>query len=272
MRSSRSSQRARTQARSGRARARSLAAARRHATSRSRRRSARLRALCELCDAPAGPRPADGRRSPLRSRREARPARARADASRGRRLRSSSAAADLPPSIDPAALMEAWEDAAETALASARRSSRSSCAPPSRASGRARRSAAKLSASSAARGRRPPPPAAGDDERCSASCSQRRPMRARRGPRAESDALRADRGAALDAAESDASLRALFRRRARAGAGLRQLFRVWGCTLLSLGNCFPAQRDSDRPAGDRRSGPVPPGVRGQRAAALRRPR
>jgi hypothetical protein len=46
---------------------------------------------------------------------------------------------------------------------------------------------------------------------------------------------------ALWAAEERASLRYLFRSKRKSTALVRQLFPVWGCTLLSMGNVFPPE-------------------------------
>ena len=47
--------------------------------------------------------------------------------------------------------------------------------------------------------------------------------------------------AALAAVRGEASLRALWNDDAETFQELQRLFGVWGCTLLSLGNCFPAK-------------------------------
>ncbi len=51
-------------------------------------------------------------------------------------------------------------------------------------------------------------------------------------------------GAALRAVEQERSLRSLFRNDADSARWLCRLFNLWGSTLLSLGNCFPADSGS----------------------------
>ncbi len=50
--------------------------------------------------------------------------------------------------------------------------------------------------------------------------------------------------AALSVVKAERSLRPLFRSDPKSAALLRRLFCIWGSTLLSLGNCFPAEAGS----------------------------
>jgi RecA/RadA recombinase len=61
---------------------------------------------------------------------------------------------------------------------------------------------------------------------------------------AEAEELGRALGTAFAAVKNERSLRRLWKDGAREYKRLRQLFPVWGCTLLSLGNCVPADPDA----------------------------
>jgi hypothetical protein len=147
----------------------------------------------------------------------------------------------LPPSIEPSALMDVWAEAAESARETLdglheQLEQASKAAAERGLVERVKRELAALDLDSNA-----PPPAAPDEE------SQRELFRAAVAVRnawaaVESEALFDTVTAAYAAASGERSLRTLWDR--GHWRNLRRLFGTWGCTLLSLGNCFPPQRDA----------------------------
>jgi hypothetical protein len=144
---------------------------------------------------------------------------------------------------------EAWEEAAETALSAVsdveQALSRLRAKP--RDTHRARRAAleAELDALQSASAQPPPAPepAARERQHCLHRELFESAVRARGAwasvfHRELLDAL----AEAIQAARAARSFRALMRRSGPAARWLRQLFPAWGCTLLSLGNVFPAEQ------------------------------
>jgi hypothetical protein len=146
----------------------------------------------------------------------------------------------LPPSVDPAVLLEAWEDASQAALAKVEELQLQLAQALGYARTRQRaehleRQLAKLPEA------REVPHRVEDDalQRAVFECAAavREAWAA-----AESEVLCASVERALSAVRSEYSLRALWSGDASDDwRQLRQLFGIWGCTLLSLGNCFPAR-------------------------------
>ena len=202
---------------------------------------ARLCTLCELCDAPAGLAQLTAVDRHYRSMaRRVLPALSDAIAAAGVAL-DLGLPPDLPPSTDPGVLMEAWADAAETARERIEQLTQQlrATVEGERLRGRMLQVERELAAQGPEAAE---PPAAGADDALRRELFEAAATARAAWAAAESDALAPIVRAALDAARSDASLRALFGDE-RGFRGLRQLFPLWGCTLLSLGNCFPAQRD-----------------------------
>jgi hypothetical protein len=150
---------------------------------------------------------------------------------------------DLPASTDPRVLMEAWEVAADAALAQVETLLRDveTAAADAWRSERARTLRKELAAL---------PPAttesAPDASDATLACALFAAAVAVREAwaAAHGDELCKLLDAAVHAARNDHSLRALWSDEPQRWLLLRQLFGIWGCTLLSLGNCFPAQRDA----------------------------
>jgi hypothetical protein len=147
---------------------------------------------------------------------------------------------NLPPSIEPAELMAVWADATAGALAALdtlqQRVDRAATAQREvDRLGRLQRELNELGDA------REEPPLHLDDathrELFEAAVAVRSAWAA-----AESDTLFEVVTAAFAAASSERSLRTLWDR--GHWRGLRQLFGVWGCTLLSIGNCFPPERNA----------------------------
>ncbi|RYZ04575.1 MAG: hypothetical protein EOO73_23350 [Myxococcales bacterium] len=203
----------------------------------------RLRALSQLCEAEAAP-------SSLRSveqhyqRTSKRQLRAVQEA-----LQSESLSLELPlPPAEasrrtPEQAMEAWEEAAEVAISRVTelRVALHQAANQTTRAERARQLGAQLEALG------PEPtstPEVGDHEQLSRELLE--------AAVAAREAWASDRAAELSAAvavalrtvEQERSLRPLFRNEPDAARLLCRLFRIWGSTLLSLGNCFPNELGS----------------------------
>jgi hypothetical protein len=138
----------------------------------------------------------------------------------------------LPPlatPLDVAALMEAWEDGAETFLAQLAKLAEDVAASLERE---------KVRAALAALGDVAPEPR--DDALCRALFEAALAVR-ESWAKVHADALRNAVERAAQLAEEERSLRALFRDAPAQATLLCQLFGVWGSTLLSLGNCLPSE-------------------------------
>jgi hypothetical protein len=201
----------------------------------------RIQALCELCEAAPGlPQLTAIDRHYRSTEKKVLPA--LHDALLGARI---SLELDLPPvlppSIQPSELMEVWAEAAESArevldglYEQLEQASRA--AAERGLVERVKRELAALDLDAST------PLAAEPDEE-----SQRELFRAAVAVRnawaaVESEALFDSVTAAHAAASGERSLRSLWDR--GHWRNLRRLFGTWGCTLLSLGNCFPPQRDA----------------------------
>ncbi len=150
----------------------------------------------------------------------------------------------LPPALTARAnveqQLEAWEDAAELGL-SRLVELRERLVRAASSAERARR-AASLNAELAALG---PPPAAIEAEVEVPEPLARelfaRAVAAREAwAQAHAEELAVALSTAVRSVEQERSLRPLFRGEPEAARALCRLFAVWGSTLLSLGNCFPA--------------------------------
>jgi RecA/RadA recombinase len=150
---------------------------------------------------------------------------------------------DLPASTDPAVLMEAWEVAADAALAEVEALTRR---VETAASEAFRRERARSLRQQLAALEPTPPDSAPDVTDAELACALFDAAVAAREAwaAAHGDELCRLLDAAIHAARNDHSLRALWSDEPQQWQLLRQLFGIWGCTLLSLGNCFPAQRDA----------------------------
>jgi RecA/RadA recombinase len=208
----------------------------------------RLQGLCALCAAPPSVRQLSAiARHHRKSARRAYPALEDAITTAGLSLELG-LPPDLPASVDPAQLMEAWEVAAEAALArlEALRVSLDRGGEDARRRARAatlRRRLNELGAQDEGDERDAPAMPGAEGEALQhalfeAAVAVREAWAASQAP-----ALCASVALALDAARDERSLRPVWSRDEQAYRQLRQLFGLWGCTLLSLGNCFPAQRD-----------------------------
>jgi hypothetical protein len=202
----------------------------------------RVKALCELCEATPGIAQLSAVDRHFRSsEKKVLPALADALASAGLSL-DLGLPPNLPPSIEPAELMDVWAEAADTAYAELEalqeRVDLASKAEAERGRiDRLRRELNALGPSVTA----PLPSAPADDQ------AQRALFEAAVAVRdawaaVESESLFEAVTVAFAAASGERSLRTVWDR--GHWRSLRQLFGVWGCTLLSLGNCFPAQRDA----------------------------
>ncbi len=150
----------------------------------------------------------------------------------------------LPPSHDPAVLMEAWEVAADEALArlDAVREHLERSAGLARVRERAEQVRKQLALLGSGEREIPAEPEGAEAlQRAlfAAAVAVREAWAAE-----QAEVLLPAVRSALDAVQSDASLRALWNDESRAWHSLCQLFGLWGCTLLSLGNCFPAQHEA----------------------------
>jgi AAA domain len=201
----------------------------------------RIQALCELCDATPGLAQLSAIDRHYRSsEKKVLPALHDALVNAGVSLRLELPPV-LPPSIEPAKLMAVWAEAAETAREALdglheQLEQASKAAAERGIVERVKRELASLELSPNA-----PPPAEADE------AEQRQLFRAAVAVRnawaaVESDALFETVTAAYAAASGERSLRSLWDR--GHWRNLRRLFGTWGCTLLSLGNCFPPQRDA----------------------------
>ena len=151
----------------------------------------------------------------------------------------------LPPlaaPLDVSALMETWEEGAESFLAQLA-DLRERVAPVLVGAvgvEKARQLRAELDALGAAPDA--PPPAGGHDalssELFAAALSVREAW-----ARTHASALQDAVAAALEAAERELSLRPFFRSEPERAKLFCRLFCVWGSTLLSLGNCLPPEPD-----------------------------
>lgn len=202
----------------------------------------RVKALCELCEAAPGIAQLSAVYRHFRSsEKRVFPALAEALASTGLSLELG-LPPDLPPSIEPATLMDAWGEAADVAFAELEelhdRVERAAKAESERVhSERLRRELVALGVAGA--GSLPDAPAddAAQQALFEAAVAVRNGWAA-----VESETLFEAVTAAFAAASGERSLRTVWDR--GHWRSLRQLFGLWGCTLLSLGNCFPAQRDA----------------------------
>jgi len=149
---------------------------------------------------------------------------------------------DLPASVDPAVLMEAWETAAENALvrveALERRLERATADRHKR--DRTRSLQRQLDALGPED--RALPRVAEDNQLQRALFEAAVALRAAWAA-ANSDELSKLVASTLAAVRNEYSLRSIWSDDSKRWQMLCQLFGVWGCTLLSMGNCFPAQRD-----------------------------
>ncbi|HET6331880.1 MAG TPA: AAA domain-containing protein [Polyangiales bacterium] len=202
----------------------------------------RVKALCELCEATPGIAQLSAVDRHFRSsEKKVLPALAEALASAGLSL-DLGLPPNLPPSIEPAALMDVWAEAADTAFgeleALQERVDRASKAESERGNiERLRRELNALGPLETAAPPNPPIDDAAQQALFEAAVAVRDAWAA-----AESETLYEAVTVAFAAASGERSLRTVWDR--GHWRSLRQLFGVWGCTLLSLGNCFPAQRDA----------------------------
>jgi RecA/RadA recombinase len=150
---------------------------------------------------------------------------------------------DLPPSIKPDALMEVWGAAAETALArvEALQQRLAGAAEDARLRERERLLRQRLSALG------PDAEQPADSDNAPAAL-QAALFTAAVGAREAWAALHSDElselvASAIDAARNVCSLRPIWSDDPARWQHLCQLFGIWGCTLLSMGNCFPAEHD-----------------------------
>lgn len=151
----------------------------------------------------------------------------------------------LPPklvaSADVEKQLEAWEDATELGL-SRLRELREALVRGAAGAERAER-AARLRAELAALGAPPnagAPPEAPVAEPLSRELFARAVSAREAWARAHAEPLVTALSAAVRTVEQERSLRPLFRNEPEAAGALFRLFAIWGSTLLSLGNCFPA--------------------------------
>ena len=203
---------------------------------------ARLQALAELCDGAASVAQLSAvdrhyRRSAKRELRELQTA-----------IRAARLTLDLelppplPPSLDPKVLLDAWAEAVQTALARIDEL----LVKLVRALGDAR---LRKRSEALERQLNELPAAAELPVRQDDLDLQRALFEAALEVRAawaavESETLGRVVARALAACRADASLRSLWSEDPQDWAQLRRLFGLWGCTLLSLGNCFPARSDT----------------------------
>lgn len=150
----------------------------------------------------------------------------------------------LPPSADPKVLLEAWEEAAAAALAHVedlqlRLARALGHARTRERVGLVQRQLAALPADSDASETPRPDTDALEGSLFEAAVRVREAWAA-----LESDALSGLVQRALSLARTEYSLRSLWSDEPEDWTQLRRLFGVWGCTLLSLGNCFPARSDA----------------------------
>ncbi len=149
----------------------------------------------------------------------------------------------LPPLVvpmDPPALMEVWQEATESALhqLSALRERLEREQKSAAFRWEKQRLHARLTELGEAEGGVPAPPEHETESRAFfAAAIKVREAWARR----EASKLKLAVSAAISALEEQRSLRPIFRDQPEHARRLRQLFCVWGSTLLSLGNCFPAE-------------------------------
>jgi hypothetical protein len=149
----------------------------------------------------------------------------------------------LPPPVKAGAnveeQLEAWEDAAELGL-SRLGELREMLGRAASSAERARR-AASLSAELAALG---PPPVAIEEVDVPEPLSRELFARAvavrEAWAQAQAEELVVALSTAVRSVEQERSLRPLFRSEPEAARTLCRLFAIWGSTLLSMGNCFPA--------------------------------
>ena len=149
---------------------------------------------------------------------------------------------DLPPSTDPAVLLEVWSEALETArerveALGTELEARTIAAECEKRVGELERTLEAVRTADAE-----PPPHAAEHE-----ALERELFRAALAAREAWAALHADElfkavTSALALARSERSLRRLWSDQEEAWQRLCRLFGVWGCTLLSLGNGFPAEQ------------------------------
>ncbi|HET8938906.1 MAG TPA: AAA domain-containing protein [Polyangiales bacterium] len=145
----------------------------------------------------------------------------------------------LPPTADPAVLLTAWSEAIETAQSVVEGLQRELTA---HVDSEIRRERARILALKLERLPEPQPPPAYDPahdplQRALFEAA----VRAREAwAAAEAEDLCRVLLNALTGVRGERSLRRLWKDGARDYKRLRQLFGVWGCTLLSLGNCVPA--------------------------------
>ncbi|HEX5659369.1 MAG TPA: DEAD/DEAH box helicase [Polyangiales bacterium] len=147
----------------------------------------------------------------------------------------------LPPleaPLDVGALMELWEDGAETLLGHLSELQRELTRAVDDEHSAAARGA--LAQKLAALGAEEPVPAAELDEATSRALFALALDVREAWARVHADALYDAVEAAARCVEQERSLRPMFRDAAREATLLCQLFGVWGSTLLSLGNCLPA--------------------------------
>jgi len=147
----------------------------------------------------------------------------------------------LPPSTDPAVLMEVWSEAAAAALEHIEALQ----VELARAMGE-KRNRERVQMLSRQLGDLPlgntaaqPPDPAQQHALFEAVVSVREAWAALHSERLSNLVQRATAAAAVEC-----SMKPLWDNKAGAFQELCQLFSVWGCTLLSLGNCFPARADS----------------------------
>lgn len=200
----------------------------------------RLTALSELCEAEASPKAVDALRVHYaRTAKRQLPAAQEALGGAGLRLELA-----LPPEgapSDAAGQLEAWEEAAELALSRLEelRTRLNDAASLAERTAKARVLRAQLAAA------RPEPALSAVDEEdydvaaralFEAAIVAREAWASERAPE-----LILALSSAVRSVEQERSLRALFREEGSAARALCNLFGIWGCTLLSLGNCFPSE-------------------------------
>ncbi|HKP57358.1 MAG TPA: AAA domain-containing protein [Polyangiales bacterium] len=202
----------------------------------------RLEALCELCEElPDLPQLSAVDRHYRSSAKRTLPALEQAAAAAGISLELG-LPPDLPPTTNITQLMEAWRSAAEKALAAVEQLQQRI----EHADG-ARRRRDRLSQVQRALAALGPLPELAEHQ--ASESAQRALFDAALDVReawaaVESSELLKVVTDAFSAASDERSLRTLWE--SRSWQRLRQLFGVWGCTLLSLGNCFPPRREAIR--------------------------
>jgi hypothetical protein len=202
----------------------------------------RLRRLAELCEATAGliQLSAVDRAYRAAAKRDL-PALFEAAAISGERLELGLPPA-LPPSVDPAVLMASWQDAVEVALTAlgAFQERVDAALGAARRQERLNILRRQLAQSSS-------PPMAADvpalDESLARALFERAVEAREAWAALHAAELLTTVTSAVSAARSEFSLRPIWSDDRAEWQRLRRLFGLWGCTLLSLGNCFPAQRD-----------------------------